>query len=121
MSLCPSLRFSPRLGSDLGSEAPGLKAFALLPNPSRAVVFPEEEATTFGGGSAAYFLVLLALPELLVVEETWYVTLTQEIGKRIAGIHGVDHKNCCWQRIFGNLHVLNLIAVGIREAIAEDY
>jgi hypothetical protein len=64
--------------------------------------------------------VLLALPELLV-EETWYVTLTQEIEKCIAGIHGVDHKNCCWQRIFDNLHVLNLIAVGIKEAIAEDY
>jgi hypothetical protein len=50
-----------------------------------------------------------------------YVTLTQEIGKRIAGIHGVGHKNRCWQRIFGNLHVLNLIAFGIKKTVTEDY
>jgi hypothetical protein len=40
--------------------------------------------------------------------------------KRIAGIHGVGHENCCWQRISGNLHVLNLIAFGIKEAVAKD-
>jgi hypothetical protein len=64
--------------------------------------------------------VLLALPDFLV-KETWYVALTQEIGKCIAGIHGVDHENCCWQLISGTMHILNLIAFGIKEAIAEDY
>jgi hypothetical protein len=105
----------------LGSEARGARVKSIR---TTAGSWPCSRLPRGGGNylrrGFCSFLVLLALLELLV-EETWYVTLTQEIGKRIAGIYGVDHKNCCWQRIFGNLHVLNLIAVGIKEAIAEDY
>jgi hypothetical protein len=89
VSLCPSLRFSPRFGSDLGSEALGVESVRAAAESWPRGRSHRGRRNHFRRGFCS-FLVLLALPELMV-EETWYVTLTltQEIGKRIAGIHSV--------------------------------
>ena len=56
--LCPSLRFSPRLGSDLGSEAPGSNAFATAESSSIAVVSSTLGTREEGSGFALSFCIV---------------------------------------------------------------
>ncbi len=57
----------------------------------------------------------------LLIEESRNVASTQKLRQLDASVHSVDHEYRCRQRISSHLHVLNLIALGIKETVTKDY